>query len=137
MSRDSLAPRSGPGRRVPRSGAAWLAIAAAGLAGACQRRDRDAAPAEPAGGGTRTASTAGAEPARFAPALSGPLPGARSDLTAAVGKAERAVIADLDGDGRSELVVADAQRLRVLDASGQERASAPAPGGIQILAIAP
>lgn len=78
---------------------------------------------------------AGAQSPRTPPPLPRPLPGARTDLGAAIGKADRAAIGDLDGDGRNEIVVADAQRLRVLDAAGHERASASAPGGIQALAV--
>lgn len=66
------------------------------------------------------------------PPLPEPLPGQRRDLVTA-GDVQRAVIADLDGDGHRELVVADPRSLRVLDAGGRERASVPAPGGIQIL----
>ena len=98
----------------------------------CQHKERDEAPAETRSGAPSTA----AESSRSVPPLPVPLPGTRSDLTALVGKAERAAIGDLDGDGRNEIVVADAQRLRVLDASGKERASTIAPGGIQVLAIA-
>ena len=112
------------------------------LAG-CQRKDRDGAPAPaPASGAARArsgaagATTAGAASSRATPPLPDPLPGPRTDLTAAIGKADRAAIGDLDGDGRNEIVVADAQRLRVLDASGKERASASVPGGIQVLVVA-
>ena len=57
----------------------------------------------------------------------------RRDLTTAIGAATRAAIGDLDGDGRRELVVADAQALRVIDAAGKQLASAPVSGGIQVL----
>ncbi|HWO26652.1 MAG TPA: VCBS repeat-containing protein [Kofleriaceae bacterium] len=144
------APASAPAAPAARLAiaAARLAILAALLAGGCQRRDRDAASGEPARGGAAPsagaqqppqgagAGTAWTETTRLAPPLPYPLPGARTDLTAAVGKAERAAIGDLDGDGKNELVVADAQRLRILDAAGKERASAPAPGGIQVLVVA-
>lgn len=96
----------------------------------CQSKERDKTPAK-----TQAPSTA-AESSRIVPPLPVPLPGTRSDITALVGKAERAAIGDLDGDGRNEIIVAEAQRLRVLDASGKERASTSAPGGIQVLMVA-
>jgi hypothetical protein len=55
------------------------------------------------------------------------------DLTKAVGNATHAAIGDLDGDGVGELVVVDAQRMRVLDATGRERASIGVESGIQVL----
>jgi hypothetical protein len=119
------------------------ALAVAGLlafAVACQRResggDRASAgapgpartappPAQVRPGGTRTP-----------PSLPDQLPGARTDVSAFVGAAQRAAIGDLDGDGDQEIVLADASRLRVVEASGRELASAGVPGGIQILVIA-
>jgi FG-GAP-like repeat len=163
MLRETPAPRPATGRRLRlisrlstgqsfcgwgSAAAARLAIAAALLASGCQRRDRDAAAGDPARRGAPQstgaqqaqqgagAGTAWTETTRLAPPLPYPLPGVRTELTAAVGKAERAAIGDLDGDGKNELVVADAQRLRVLDVAGKERASAPVLGGIQVLTIA-
>lgn len=119
------------------------ALCALAVTTACQRRDRAPTPAEPepppaasAPAPADPAAPAAPERPRSVPPLPVPLPGARTDVTALLGKADRVAIGDLDGDGRNEIVVADAQRLRVLDASGQERASTAAPGGIQILAIA-
>jgi hypothetical protein len=59
-----------------------------------------------------------------------------SDVTAWVGDAQRAAIGDLTGDGRAEIALADARRLRIVDASGRELASTAAPAGIQVLGIA-
>ncbi len=82
-----------------------------------------------------------AEPApkvehRTAPPLPEPLPGKRRDVTALVGKAARAAIGDLDGDGKAELVVVDPDAVRVIDRAGSEVARAPADGGIQVLLTA-
>ena len=73
---------------------------------------------------------------RAVPPLPAPLPGQRTEVSAMVGAAERAAIGDLDGDGRGEIALADATRLRVIDRSGRELASVAVPGGIQILMIA-
>jgi hypothetical protein len=59
----------------------------------------------------------------------------RAELPA-LGPALRAAIGDLDGDGRGEIALADADRLRVVDRAGHEMAAVPAPGGIQALAVA-
>jgi hypothetical protein len=122
--------------------AGWLAVIA--LA-ACQRTEpaRDRA-AEPAAGELRALRDAGAAtsaaPAvaptpggRATPALPDPLPGTRKDVTALVGGASRVAIGDLDGDGRRELVLADARRLRVVTPAGREVASTEVAGGIQVL----
>ncbi len=47
----------------------------------------------------------------------------------------RAAIGDVDGDGRGDLALADDSRLWVIDRSGRELGSAPAPGGIQALVV--
>ena len=70
------------------------------------------------------------------PPLPDPLPGVRVDLTAAIGSALRAGIGDLDGDGKSEIVIVDATRMRVLDPSGRELASTAIDRGIQQLVVA-
>jgi hypothetical protein len=70
------------------------------------------------------------------PPLPNPLPGRREDVSSWVGMALRAAIADLDGDGDGEIVLVDAERIRVLERSGRELAQAPVPGGIQVLATA-
>jgi hypothetical protein len=64
------------------------------------------------------------------PPLPDPLPGKRTDLTGAVGKAWRAVIGDLDGDGKREIVTADSSAFHVLDATGKEITSTPVTSGI-------
>ncbi len=69
-----------------------------------------------------------------APPLPDPLPGHRRDLTAIVGKANRAALADLDG--HVELVLVDAEALRVVDRAGKELARAPVTAGIQVLTAA-
>lgn len=69
------------------------------------------------------------------PALPDPLPGSRRDVTAMVGSTSRAGAGDLDGDGRPELVLVDAEHIRVLDLAGRELARAPAPGGIQVFVV--
>ena len=55
---------------------------------------------------------------------------ARRDATAIVGGAQRVAIFD------HELVLADANELRVVDAAGKRLASTPAPAGIQTLVVA-
>jgi len=82
-------------------------------------------------------SPAPVQPApRPVPPLPDPLPGKRQDVSAAVGKAWRVAIGDFDGDGKRELAVADSDKLRVLNAAGNEIASLPVPGGIQLLVAA-
>ena len=54
----------------------------------------------------------------------------------AIGPALRAAIGDVDGDGRGEIALADADRLWLLDRAGRELAAAPAPGGAQALLVA-
>ncbi len=53
-----------------------------------------------------------------------------------MGSAVRAAIADLDGDGASEIVLVDGTQLRIVEPSGREVASAPIARGIQVLAAA-
>ena len=60
----------------------------------------------------------------------------RHDVTSWVGGAERAAIGDLTGDGKAEIALADANRLRVVDSTGRELAATDAPAGIQVLEIA-
>jgi len=67
------------------------------------------------------------------PPLPDPLPGKRTDMTTAVGSGWRAVIADVVGDRKREIVVVDSSKLRVLDASGKELAAAPVSSGILVL----
>jgi hypothetical protein len=77
-----------------------------------------------------------AAPRAPVPPLPDPLPGTRTDVTAFVGSASRAVIADLDGDGHSEIVLVDSTQVRVIEPSGRELASAPVTRGIQVLVAA-
>jgi len=65
-----------------------------------------------------------------------PAPTAQRDVTSWVGGAERAAIGDLTGDGKAEIALADANRLRVVDSTGRELAAIDAPAGIQVLEIA-
>jgi hypothetical protein len=53
----------------------------------------------------------------------------------AVGRALRAAIGDVDGDGRGDIALADEKRLWVIDRAGRELGSVPAPGGIQALVV--
>ncbi|MEW5852762.1 MAG: VCBS repeat-containing protein [Myxococcota bacterium] len=69
------------------------------------------------------------------PPLPDPLPGQRRDVSAFLGDAVKVAGGDLDGDGKSELVVATAAQLRVLDTAGREKASVPTPGGAQLLSV--
>jgi hypothetical protein len=66
-----------------------------------------------------------------------PAPAPAPALLAAAGTALRAVAADLNGNGRSELVLVDSHSLRVVDMAGAELARTAAPSGIQVLATAP
>lgn len=74
------------------------------------------------------------------PPLPEPLPGKRTDLTAAFdkdgGKTWRTAIADVDGDGDREIIAIDSKTIRVLDATGREVTSLPVPGGILQLVAA-
>ncbi len=79
------------------------------------------------------ASTKGAR--RAAPPLPEPLPGARKDVTSFVRNAQRAAIGDLDGDGHREIVLVDPERMRVVEASGRELASAAITRGAQALVV--
>jgi hypothetical protein len=132
-----------------------VVVAIALLLPACQSRsDQQAASQQAASSRTpqasttqgapspATATTAPVTPAPNAPPRPGPpplpdpLPGKRTDLTAKIGGAWRAVIADIDGDGKQELVVVDSQQLRVLDAAGREKAATPISGGVHRLVAA-
>jgi hypothetical protein len=120
-------------------GARWACLLV--LAAACQRResggDRASASAPEPGRTEGPPAGARAEGVRGAPPpLPDPLPGVRTDVTAIVGSARRAAIGDLDGDGDREIVLAGPEALRVVKPSGRELASAPVPGGIQILVAA-
>jgi hypothetical protein len=104
-----------------RGGLLILALAA------CQQHG-DRAPAQ---GSAVTAAPQHAPPPPPAPSK---LPGKRRDLDA--GKAYKAAIADLDGDGHAELVLVDGEAMRVVDRSGKELARAPVTGGIEVLVAA-
>src|SRR5262245_22134774 len=67
------------------------------------------------------------------PAVGEPPPGTRQNITTWVGQAYRAAGGDLDGDGKTELVFGDAQRLWVIDRTGKTLAELPAVAGIQVL----
>jgi hypothetical protein len=58
------------------------------------------------------------------------------DLTTIVGAAQRAAAGDLDGDGVPELVLCDAQELRVVKLDGTSIAKVPVRGGVQVLNVA-
>lgn len=61
----------------------------------------------------------------------------RTDLTAAIGSAQRAALGDLDGDRDLELVVVDTSQVRVLDPTSQrELARTEVHAGIQVLTVA-
>ena len=75
-------------------------------------------------------------PAAAVPPLPSPLPGKRIDLTGAIGSAWRAAIGDFNGDKKREIVVVDSKQMRVIDASGNQIASAPVTSGIQVLVAA-
>lgn len=54
----------------------------------------------------------------------------------AIGTAQRIASGDLDGDRQPELVMVDAQSLRVSDLTGRELARQPVTGGVQVLRVA-
>lgn len=74
------------------------------------------------------------------PPLPSPLPGTRTDLTAAFdtggAKTSRVAIADLDGDGAREIIAVDSKVIRVMDATGRVVTSLPVTGGILLLLAA-
>jgi hypothetical protein len=127
-----------------------LALALAGLG--CQNSASDkfstastGSPTRSPGGSQATstaspASGSGTEPApkprEPVPSLPNPLPGKRTNLTTAIGPAWRVALADLDGNGKRELVAIDSKAIRVLDAAGKEIATAPVTAGIQTLVVA-
>ena len=107
-----------------------LVLAALG----CQRHDDPPQAGPPAAPAAPEAPEAHDAPRPPAPPLPDPLPGTRKDVTALVGSAYRAAIGDLAGDGKREIVLADATKLRVVDPrTGRELASTAAPGGANIL----
>jgi hypothetical protein len=69
------------------------------------------------------------------PTLPEPRPGNRTDLGAQVGAALRVAAGDLDGDGQPELVLVDAEHIRVVDHTGSPIAEAPVFGGIRALEV--
>jgi hypothetical protein len=122
---------------------ALTAIASVALLASCQSRSDDKL--SRSGLTSRPGSSAGSQsplsepaapPRAPVPPLPSPLPGTRTDLTAAIGSSSRAVIADLDGDGDREIVAVDAKTMHVLDNTGREISSAPVAGGIQTLIAA-
>jgi hypothetical protein len=110
------------------------------IAGCQAREQRSSSP--PAQGSSKLppsspASKPTAAVARAAvPPLPDPLPGKRSDLTAAIGSAWRAAIGDFNGDNKRELVIVDNKQMRVIDATGRELASEPVTSGIHVLVAA-
>ena len=126
------------------------AVVCALLLASCQRKDDK--PAEPpqtssSSSSSTSSSTPAPAPVSEAPVanptppstlppLPDPLPGKRSDLTAAVGSAWRAAIGDFDGDRKREIVVVDNKQMRVIDRAGKELASAPITSGIHVLVAA-
>lgn len=109
----------------------------------CQRKDQPPPPAaEPAPMSSSTGSAQSEPPPEAQspraplPPLPNPLPGKRTDLTAAVGSAWRAAIGDFNGDRKREIAVVDSKQLRVLDAAGHELASVAIASGIHVLVAA-
>jgi len=105
---------------------------------ACDRSGSEIAGPAPSPAPVRPAPSPVPPPARAAsaPPLPDPLPGRRTDVSALVGPALRAAIGDFDGDGHREIVLVDSERMRVVEPSGRELASAAVGRGLQVLAAA-
>ncbi|MDB4957518.1 MAG: hypothetical protein JWO36_5087 [Myxococcales bacterium] len=104
------------------------------MVASCQSTDTSPKPA--AQQGSATSRPRPPTPQAPAPPLPNPLPGHRRDVTSIVGSAARAAIGDLDGDGKNELVLVDADRLRIVTPDGRELASTAVHGGIDVLVVA-
>jgi VCBS repeat protein len=116
---------------------AWIVLVAA----ACQSGKEQPRQVEGAGtapvpeaAGSAVATKLNASAPRAVPPLPDPLPGKRRDISAAVGKPTKLALADVDGDGKPELITVDAKQIRVIDHAGKELAHADVPGGIEVLA---
>jgi hypothetical protein len=114
----------GPGLRVP-----IVVIALVPFGFGCSRKEEPLDRATEGRAPPASSSEAPVEPA----SASLPLPGDRRDVSDAVAGALRAVAADLDGDGRAELVLVDAEAIRVVNHRGVELSRASVHGGIQVL----
>ncbi len=101
---------------------ALVLVAAACNAPAVKSRAADGAPS------SKPRAVADAAPAPV-PTLPG------KDMAAIVGPAMRVAAGDLDGDGKADLVLAEANTLRVVTTDGKELARAPVSGGVQVLEV--